>query len=109
MAGFMVITGPGAGMGFGCAGVETRELPPEGDLSGLLLELQAGGKYGIVVVDERLLEKVPDNVMRRITKKGLPVIVPARIPSRWDEREAAEAPVMRLIRKAIGYQIKIKR
>lgn len=109
MAGLLVIAGEGSGMGFRCAGVETREFPWEGDLSGLLFELQAGGKYGIVVVEERLLEKVSDNVMRRITKKGLPVVVPARIPSRWDEREAPEAPVMRLIRKAIGYQIKIKR
>lgn len=109
MAGFMVITAPGGSLGFRCAGVETRELAPEEDLATLLLILQEEGRYGILVVEEELLEKVPSAVMGRINRKGLPVIVPVRIPRRWEEKEAAEASIVRLIRKAIGYQIKIKR
>ncbi len=109
MAGFMVITTEGLSLGFRTAGVETREVPTDTDMSGLLQSLQAEGDYGILVVEERLLERVSEAVMRRIRKKGLPIVLPVVLPHQWEEREEVESPVMRLIRKAIGYQIKIKR
>ncbi|HEY4708271.1 MAG TPA: V-type ATP synthase subunit F [Thermodesulfobacteriota bacterium] len=109
MAEFLVITGPGASLGFRCAGVETLEVEESADVSGLLLGIQAGGKYGLVAMEEGLLAKVSELTMKRLRKKGLPVIIPINIPAKWGEAEAGESPVVRLIRRAIGYQIKIKR
>lgn len=105
----MVITEPGGALGFRCAGVETMEVSAEGDVTTLVLGLAEGGRYGIIVVEESLASGIPEGVMRRIARAGLPIIVPVRLPRRWQEPEAGESPVARLIRKAIGYQIKIKR
>lgn len=109
MVDFLVITGKGASLGFRCAGLDCREIADGEDVSSILLTAQAAGKYGLVAVEERLLSRVSEGVMKRIKKKGLPIIVPINLPEKWGEVEAAESPVVRLIRRAIGYQIKIKR
>ncbi|MBI5886725.1 MAG: hypothetical protein HZB85_09140 [Deltaproteobacteria bacterium] len=109
MAGFLVITAPGASLGFRCAGLDTFEIGPHENISALLLRLQEEGKYGLIAVEDRLMLAVSDIVSKRIRKKGVPIIVPINIPEKWGEVEYGESPVVRLIRKAIGYQIKIKK
>lgn len=109
MAGFLVITGEGASLGFRTAGIECRELAEAADISSVLLNLQAEGRYGLIAVEERFLNRVSEGAMKRLKKKGLPIIVPINIPQKWGEVEYGESPVVRLIRRAIGYQIKIKR
>lgn len=109
MSDLLVITGQGASLGFQTAGLETLEVDAKTDISGLLLGLQAGARYGLIAIEENLLEKVSANAMKRLRKKGLPVIIPINLPMRWGEAEAGESPVVRLIRRAIGYQIKLKR
>ncbi|OGP13309.1 MAG: hypothetical protein A2052_03450 [Deltaproteobacteria bacterium GWA2_54_12] len=109
MSDFLVITGQGASLGFQTAGLETLEVDSKTDISGLLLGLQSGAKYGLIAIEEHLLEKVSTNAMKRLRKKGLPVIIPINLPMKWGEAEAGESPVLRLIRRAIGYQIKLKR
>jgi len=89
--------------------VQCYEAADEDDISALLLKLQAEGTYGLVAVDEKILKRVSENEMRRIHKRGLPIIIPINIPESWGEVEFGESPVVRLIRRAIGYQIKIKK
>ncbi|MBI2414126.1 MAG: V-type ATP synthase subunit F [Deltaproteobacteria bacterium] len=109
MAGILVLTGKGASLGFRCAGLECREAGEDESIPEILSGIQASGRYGLVVVEERFLEKVPENVMKRIRKKGLPIIIPVNIPGKWGEAEYGESPVVRLIRRAIGYQIKLRK
>ena len=109
MAGFVVITGRGGSLGFRCAGIECVEAEGAGDVAKILQERQASGGCGLAAVDGRLLDMVPEAVIKRLRKKGLPIIVPITIPTRWTEAGPEESPAVRLIRKAIGYQIKIKR
>ncbi|MDH4101532.1 MAG: hypothetical protein OEV28_13285, partial [Nitrospirota bacterium] len=85
------------------------EVEKPADMPGLLVSLQEEARYGLVAVEERLLDEVPDVVMRRIRKKGVPIIIPVNLPQSWGEVEYGESPVVKLIRKAIGYQIKIKK
>ena len=109
MRDFLVITEPGASTGFKCAGFDCMEAGADGDIGALLARLQAEGRYGLIAIEERLLSTVPENVMRRLRKRGEPVIVHINMPVKWGETESGESPVVRLIRRAIGYQIKIKR
>ena len=109
MRSFLVITETGASTGFRCAGFDCMEFETHGDVGARLTELQDGGKYGLIAVEERLLSRVPENVMRRLRKRGLPIIIHINMPLKWSEMEFGESPVVRLIRRAIGYQIKIKR
>jgi V/A-type H+-transporting ATPase subunit F len=109
MSDFLVITGQGASLGFQTAGVETLEVDGSTDVSALLLDLQEQASYGLIAIEEAFLDKVSANVMKRLRKRGLPVIIPIKLPQMWGEAEAGESPVLRLIRRAIGYQIKLKR
>ena len=109
MTGFLVITGEGDSAGFRCAGFDSIEVRDPPEVPPLLSRLVAEEKYGLIAVDERLLDTVPEALMRRIRKKGLPIVMHINIPRRWEERGVGESPVVRLIRRAIGYQIKIKR
>ncbi len=109
MSEFLIITAPGASLGFRCAGVECFEAGDGVDVPSFLFKLQAEGRYGLVAVEEKILKRVSDNEMRRINKRGLPIIIPINIPEKWGEVEFGESPVVRLIRRAIGYQIKIRK
>lgn len=108
MARLVVIAGPDACLGFNSAGVETREV--DGAEPGeVLSEVFSDEKYGIVIVDDGLLGRAPANLMARVEKRGYPIVVPVTIPDRWEEEPEGESPVVRLIRRAIGYQIKIRK
>ncbi|MEE9613590.1 MAG: V-type ATP synthase subunit F [Thermodesulfobacteriota bacterium] len=108
MTGLIIITRPGVSLGFRLGGFECREERGE-DVSAVLEEVEREGRYGLVIMDEELKARVSKPLMRRINRKGLPVVVPVYIPEAWEERGEAESPAVRLIRRAIGYQIKIKR
>ncbi|MDP2689689.1 MAG: V-type ATP synthase subunit F [Deltaproteobacteria bacterium] len=105
----LVITAPGDSLGFRCAGLECVEAKAGDDISSMLLSIQAEGRRGLVVIEDRLLARVPESVMKRLKKKPLPIILPISVPQVWGVAEGEESPVVRLIRRAIGYQIKIKR
>ncbi len=109
MSELLVITRTGASLGFQTAGLATLEVDSQTDISALLLDLQEEGRYGLIAIEESFLDKASEHAKKRLRKKGLPVIVPLNLPLRWGEEEAGESPVLRLIRRAIGYQIKIKR
>ncbi len=109
MAGYLVITGKETAPGFRLAGIECIEADERTDVAGLLTSIVDEGRYGLVCIEDRFFKRVPSNVMRRIEKKGFPVVVPVEIPLEWGEKEAGESPIARLIRRAIGYQIKLKR
>ena len=109
MSEFLVITRQGASLGFQTAGMATLEVDGQTDISTLLLDLQEEGKYGLIAIEESFLEKASEHAKKRLRKKGLPVIIPLNLPLKWGEEQAGESPVLRLIRRAIGYQIKLKR
>lgn len=109
MRSFLVITEIGASTGFKCAGFDCMEAGAGSDVGALLTRLQGDGNYGLIAVEERLLSRVPENVMQRLRKRGLPIIIHINMPLKWPEMEFGESPVVRLIRRAIGYQIKLKR
>jgi len=109
MSELLVITAPGDSLGFRCAGLECREARPADDISSMLIALQAEGRYGLVVIEDSLYRRVPESVAKRLGKKALPIILPVVVPKKWGVVEGEESPVVRLIRRAIGYQIKLKR
>src|SRR5574337_1625150 len=98
MADFLVITDHGRSLGFKCAGLDCMEADEKTDISSLLLAIQSEGRYGLVAIEEALLERTPEATLKRIRKKGLPMLIPINIPLKWGEVEPGESPVVRLIR-----------
>jgi vacuolar-type H+-ATPase subunit F/Vma7 len=109
MAEFLVIVGRDTAPGFRLGGFNCMEVEEGEDISSLLEGIQKEGRYGLICIEERFLREVSGEIMRRIRKAGLPIIVPINIPKAWGEGEPEESPMVRLIRRAIGYHIKLKK
>lgn len=109
MSKLIVITYPDTSLGFSLAGVEVKEVEEGGDITAVLNDIIKTGEYGLLVVEEKFLAKVDEGVLKRIRKTGIPVIVPIDTPISWQTETEMESYIARLIQRAIGYQVKIKR
>jgi V/A-type H+-transporting ATPase subunit F len=97
---------PGDGLGFRLAGATVEEVPPGGEAAAFR-RLVADPHAGVLAVEEQLLAEVPARVLRRARERGLPVILPFALPRRLGEEGRGRAYVAALIRRAIGYGVKL--
>jgi len=99
-----VITPPDARHGFALGGVRQRVAAPEA-LAPTLRELAADPVTGVVIIDERLTAGRARDDIAMLERRwpGLVVVLPA--PER--AALAEEDYVLRLIRRAIGYQVRL--
>jgi V/A-type H+-transporting ATPase subunit F len=104
--GLAVAVRPGDALGFRLAGAVVEEVPPGGE-GAAFRRLLADPRTGVLAVEEELLRAVPDRVLRRARDAGLPVILPFGLPRRWGEEGRGRAWVAALIRRAVGYAVKL--
>ncbi len=104
--GFRVVVRPGDGLGFRLAGVSVEEVAP-GEESRRLRPLLSDPAVSVLAVEDEVLHELPDIELRRASERGLPVILPFALPRKWAEAPPGEAYVAALIRRAIGYHIKL--
>ncbi len=102
-----VVTRPGAALGFRLAGVPVEEIDDARSAERIAALVEEPG-LGILAVDEALLCQVPPTVLERANRVGVPIVLPFTLPTRWEERVGGEEYVAALIRRAIGYHIKIQ-
>jgi len=100
----VVLTPGDARHGFALAGVRQLTLAPEG-LQAALQELARDPGTGVIVIDERLITGPAQEKVREIERRwpGLVVVLPS--PERAARIE--EDYALRLIRRAIGYQVRL--
>lgn len=104
--GLAVVVRPGDGLGFRLAGADVEEVAAGGEAA-TLRRLVADPRLGVVAVEEELLAAVPERVLRRARDAGVPVILPFAMPRRWGEEGRGQAYVAALVRRAIGYAVKL--
>lgn len=100
----VLVTPNDATHGFRLAGV--RHLTATAtEVGALLLELSRDARNGIVIVDERLADRSARERMHDLDQRwnGLVVVLPA--PQKVTRTE--EDYVLQLIRRAIGYQVRL--
>jgi V/A-type H+-transporting ATPase subunit F len=97
---------PGDGLGFRLAGARVEEVPPGGEPAAFRA-LLAEPDLGVLAVEEELLRAVPDRLVRRASARGVPVVLPFSLPRRWGEEGRGRAYVAALIRRAVGYAVKL--
>ena len=98
------ITEKDARYGFSLAGFRQFECE-DSEFSGLLDEIAVKNEFGLYVVDERLVNEQNENKIRELEKTSDLVFVilppPAEAAARREDYAA------RLLRKAIGYHVKL--
>jgi V/A-type H+/Na+-transporting ATPase subunit F len=103
---FVVVTDSDRASGFRLAGAEVIEAASAADARGLIPPLLYRDDIGIVAVNEEYMLSLDEKVMDRIEKMHRPLIIP--LPSKSKEIDR-RTYIERLLRKAIGYNIVLKR
>jgi V/A-type H+-transporting ATPase subunit F len=103
---FVVVTDQDRASGFRLAGVEVLEAGSLDEARKVIPPLLYKDDIGIVAVNEEFMLSLDEKLMDRIEKMHRPLIIP--IPSKSKEVDR-RTYIERLLRKAIGYNIVLKR
>jgi V/A-type H+-transporting ATPase subunit F len=103
---FVIVTDSDRASGFRLAGVEVLEADSPEEAKRVISPLLYKDDIGIVAVNEDFMLTLDEKLMTRIEKLARPLIIP--IPSKSKELDR-RSYIERLLRKAIGYNIVLKR
>ncbi len=101
-----VLVRPGDGLGFRLAGAPVEEIA-RGDEPAVVRRLLGDPGLGVLAVEEELLRAIPPRLLARARTRGLPVVLPFALPRRWGDEGRGRAYVAALIRRAVGYGVKL--
>lgn len=99
------LTRPTLAAGFELAGLSVIRAATGGAAAEVVRRLAADGEVGIVLVDDGLYRALPHELLTRLDRQALPIIVPVPAPV-WDARREAEAYILEILRQAIGYRVR---
>jgi len=102
-----VIARPDAAVGFRLAGVEALAAAGAAEAERLLGACIAAGEAALVLVSQDLLEGFSPAMRARLDRLGLPLVIPIPIGDGWGREERSEDYILGVIRRAIGFQVKI--
>ena len=97
---------PGDALGFRLAGAPVEVVPPGREVA-VLRRLLADPGAGVLAVEVEVLRATPSRLLARARERGLPVVLPFALPRRMGEEGRGRAYVAALIRRAVGYAVKL--
>lgn len=100
-----MLTPAEARFGFALTGVRQRELAPEETMAALR-EAMADPEIGVIAADERLLAALDVVRLRELTARWSGVLV--TLPAPAGGTRAADDELQRLVRRALGYHVKLE-
>lgn len=101
-----ILVRPEDARGFQLAGARAAAAAPGEELAALRA-LLAEPELGVLAVEEELLARLPPRLVRRVRERGLPVLLPFALPRRYGEAGRGREYVAALIRRAIGYAVRL--
>ena len=99
------ITGPDARLGFSLTGIDQYTAEPQ-ELEDILGKAVADPENGLIVIDERLTSGIDEERTKEIEAAWHGVIVV--LPSPLTGAGVMEDYAARLIRRAVGYHVRIR-
>ncbi len=103
---FVVVTDPDTAPGYRLAGVEAYEAAGPDKVKELLASLSAKESVGIIAVSEEFLDALDEKFRDRLERQQRPIVI--AVPSRLKNVDR-KLYIERLLRKAIGYNIVMRR
>lgn len=94
-----------AEFGFGLAGV-SQYIAAQKDAEETLKKITADPDTGLIIIDERMIEGIGEEKMREIEKRwhGIILVLPSPVKPPAEVEDYA----VRLIRRAIGYHVRLQ-
>ncbi|WP_447974708.1 V-type ATP synthase subunit F [Nitrospira sp. Kam-Ns4a] len=109
MARLRVLTDSETALGFRLAGVEVTEVATPAEAGERLLALLRARETGIVIYNEDFVSAVPEPTRTALEESLTPVFFALPVARTAPLGEPREDYLARLLRRAIGYQLKLKR
>lgn len=103
---FVVVTDPDTAPGFRLAGVDVLEALDLDEATKIIPPLIYKDDTGIVAINEDFMTVLDEKLLEKIEKTYRPIVIP--IPSKVKGLDRANY-IERLLRRAIGYNIVLKR
>lgn len=101
-----IVARPGTSAGFALTGIPVLEAGDGVEAGVRLRECLEDEGIEAVLVEESLHGVLPDEVRRLLARRETPVVVPVPAPS-WEEPAEGEGYIVELLRRAIGYRIRM--
>ncbi len=101
-----VVCRPDVAAGFELAGLHADTAVDAATTRAHLAAFADAPDIGIVLIDERLLRELPAELVQRLERQPRPLLAPFPGP-RFDRPEAAEEAVLEILRRAIGYRVRM--
>lgn len=106
--GVHIVCRPESALGFALAGVPADAVTSTEEGVRQLTRLAGEADAGVILVEEELYEALPEDLVREMGRRPLPMVVPFPGPA-WEARsEGAEAYIVELLRQAIGYRVRLR-
>jgi V/A-type H+-transporting ATPase subunit F len=105
----VVITDSDTADGFRLAGVDVDVVETPELARGRLASLLDDDSTGIIAVNERLMTGIDERIQRKIDSIYRPIVVSLPIREKLEIGEDHRAYLSRLIRRAIGFDITLRR
>jgi vacuolar-type H+-ATPase subunit F/Vma7 len=102
-----VLCRPAAAAGFALAGLAAHEVPEGADARAVVESALAGGEPGVVLLEEGLYDELSEDVRALMDRSANPVVIPFPGPG-WGVTHPAEERVVELLRRAIGYRVRLR-
>lgn len=102
-----IVCTPAIAPGFRLASLPVHEAVTAADAARELTALSRRPEVGVVLIEQALFDALPEATRSACERAALPVVVPFPGPE-WTRVEDAEAYVVRLLRRAIGYRVRLR-
>ncbi len=102
-----IVCRPALVSGFALAGLQADSLGPEEAGETLLAGFAQHPEVGVVLLQAEIYDALPDDLRGRLDRSAHPVVVPFPGPA-WAAVPSAEERVIELLRRAIGYRVKLR-
>ena len=102
-----VVCRPALAPGFALAGLLADARGPEEAGETLLAGMAQHPEAGVVLLQDEIYDALSAEVRGRLDRSAHPVVVPFPGPA-WAALPSAEARVVELVRRAIGYRVKLQ-
>lgn len=102
-----VVCRPALAPGFALAGLAADAVGADEATERVLAALVKRDDAGVLLLEEEILEGLAADFRARLERASLPVVIPFPGPA-WEARPSAEERVIELLRRAIGYRVKLR-
>jgi vacuolar-type H+-ATPase subunit F/Vma7 len=102
-----VVADPVLALGFRLAGLRPRVAESAPAAATVLDAMLRDPRWGVILVQENLMPD-PEPVSRERASSGLPILVPVPSSGREPTVRDAEAYVAELLRRAVGYRVRLR-